>query len=159
MKGNDQLVERLNALLADELTAINEYMVHSEMCSAWGYEGLHKATERRAIEEMKHAERLISRILFLEGKPIVSSLNKIAIGEDVEAQLGNDLAAENGAVEAYNRDIDLAREVGDAGTADLLTEILKDEEEHCDWLEAQLDQIHQLGIENYLTSQLQGAGE
>ncbi len=154
MKGNEQIIETLNALLADELTAINQYMVHSEMCEDWGYERLHEAVETRAITEMRHAEKLIGRIIFLEGKPTVSVLNPISIGSDVEAQLRNDLAAELGAVKAYNDGIRLAVEVADNGTRELLESILTDEEEHVDWLEAQLDQIKQMGIQNYLVEQI-----
>ena len=154
MKGNDRIIERLNALLADELTAINQYMVQSEMCSNWGYERLHKAIEKRAIQEMKHAEKLIGRIIFLEGSPTVSKLNKVEIGADVEAQHKNDWKAEDGAVRAYNEGIRLAVEVGDNGTRELLESILKDEEEHIDWIEAQLDQIKHMGIQNYLVEQL-----
>jgi len=154
MKGNEQILDTLNALLADELTAINQYMVHSEMCDDWGYERLHEAIEKRAIEEMGHAEKLIARILFLEGRPIVSKLNLIAIGAEVETQHKNDLAAEEGAVQAYNAGIRLAVEVGDNGTRELLESILTDEEEHVDWLEAQLDQIAQMGIQNYLVEQI-----
>ena len=154
MKGNDKIIEKLNALLADELTAVNEYMVHSEMCANWGYERLHKAIEKRAIDEMKHAEKHIGRIIFLEGRPIVSNLNKINIGPDVEAQLKNDWAAEEGAIKSYNEGIRLAVEVGDNGTRELLESILKDEEDHIDWIEAQLDQINQMGIQNYLVEQV-----
>jgi bacterioferritin len=154
MKGNKRIIENLNVLLADELTAINQYMVQSEMCANWGYEKLHKAIEKRAIQEMKHAEKLIGRILFLEGSPTVNKLNKIEIGADVETQHKNGLAAESGAVKAYNDGIRLAVEAGDNGTRELLEAILKDEEEHIDWLEAQLDQIKQMGIQNYLVEQL-----
>ncbi len=154
MKGNPKIIERLNALLADELTAINQYMVQSEMCANWGYERLHKAIEKRAIDEMKHAEKLIGRIIFLEGSPTVSKLNKIDIGGDVEAQHKNDQAAEATAIKAYNEGIKLAAEVGDNGTRELLDSILKDEEDHLDWIEAQLDQIRQMGIQNYLVEQL-----
>jgi bacterioferritin len=154
MKGNDRIIDTLNMLLADELTAINQYMVHSEMCANWGYEKLHKGAEKRAIDEMKHAEKLIGRVLFLEGIPVVSNLNKIKIGADVEAQHKNDWAAEEGAVKAYNEGIRLAVEVADNGTRELLESILKDEEDHIDWLEAQLDQIKQMGIQNYLVEQL-----
>jgi bacterioferritin len=153
MKGNSKIIERLNALLADELTAINQYMVQSEMCSNWGYEQLHKAIEKRAIDEMKHAEKLIGRILFLEGSPTVSKLNRIDIGGDVPAQHKNDHAAEVGAIRAYNEGIKIAVEVGDNGTRELLESILKDEEDHIDWIEAQLDQIQQMGIQNYLVEQ------
>jgi bacterioferritin len=154
MKGNDKIIERLNVLLADELTAINQYMVHSEMCANWGYEHLHEAAEKRAIAEMKHAEKLIGRIIFLEGRPVVSALNKINIGADVETQHKNDWAAEDGAVKAYNEGIRLAVEVGDNGSRELLESILKDEEDHIDWLEAQLDQIKQMGIQIYLVEQV-----
>jgi len=154
MKGNDRILARLNDLLADELTAINQYMVHSEMCDNWGYEKLHKAAEKRAIDEMKHAEKLIGRILFLEGTPTVSKLNKIYIGADVEGQHKNDCKSEQGAIQAYNESIALAVQVGDNGTREFLESILKDEEAHIDWLEAQLDQIKQLGIQNYLVEQL-----
>ena len=154
MKGNDRVIECLNDLLADELTAINQYMVHSEMCNNWKYERLHKAIEKRAIVEMIHAEKLIGRILFLEGSPTVSKLNRIVIGAAVQAQHENDLKAEEGAVRNYNAGIKLTAEVGDNGTRELLNSILEDEEEHLDWLEAQLDQIRQMGIQNYLVEQL-----
>jgi len=153
MKGNDKIIEKLNALLADELTAINQYMVHSEMCANWMYEHLHEAIEKRAIDEMKHAEKLIARILFLEGRPVVSILNPLNIGAEVEAQLASDWAAEAGAIKMYNDGISLAVQVGDNGTRELLESILKDEEVHIDWLEAQLDQIKQMGIQNYLAEQ------
>ena len=154
MKGNEKVLDMLNNLLADELTAINQYIVHSEMCANWGYERLHNAIEKRAVEEMKHGEKLIERILFFEGTPVVSKLNKIRIGSSVEAQHKNDLEAENEAVRAYNEGIRLAVDVGDHGTRDLLDSILKEEEDHIDWLEAQLDQIQQIGIQNYLVEQL-----
>jgi bacterioferritin len=154
MKGNDKVLACLNDLLADELTAINQYMVQSEMCDNWGYEKLHKSIEKRAIEEMKHAEKLIARILYLEGTPIVSKLNKINIGAEVEAQHKNDLKSEQGASQAYNAGIKLTVEAGDNGTRELLESILKDEEAHIDWLEAQLDQIKQMGIQVYLGEQV-----
>jgi bacterioferritin len=154
MKGNKKLLEQLNARLAEELTAINQYMVHSEMCDDWGYGKLHKQIEKRAIDEMKHAEKLIGRILYLEGIPIVSNLNKIHIGAEVPKMHENDRQAEEGAIKNYNETIRLAAEVGDNGTREMLTAILKEEEEHIDTLEAQLDQIKQMGIQNYLTEQL-----
>ncbi len=153
MKGNDKIIEKLNALLADELTAVNQYIVHSEMCANWGYDKLHAVFEKRAIDEMKHAEKHIARILFLEGRPIVSNLNKINIGPDVETQHKSDWAAEEGAIKAYNDAVRLAVELGDNGTRELLENILKDEEDHIDWIEAQLDQIKQMGIQNYLVEQ------
>lgn len=155
MKGNQEILATLNMLLADELTAINQYMVQSEMCADWGYEKLHEAIEKRAIDEMKHAEKLIGRILFLEGKPIVSNLNKINIGATVDAQHKNDHEAEEMAIKAYNDAIKLAVELGDNGTRDLLEEILEDEEEHIDWIETQLDQIEQMGLQVYLGEQLE----
>jgi bacterioferritin len=154
MKGNDRIIAKLNDLLADELTAINQYMVQSEMCDNWGYEKLHKTIEKEAIDEMKHAEKLIGRILYLEGMPIVSKLNAIHIGGDVPTFLQNNWNAEAGAVKAYNEGIRLAVEVGDNGTRDLLESILKDEEGHVDWIEAQRDQIQQMGIAPYLSEQI-----
>jgi bacterioferritin len=154
MKGNDKIIVTLNDLLADELTAINQYMVHSEMCANWRFEKLHEADEARAITEMKHAEKLIGRIIFLEGKPTVSVLKAIHIGSNVLEQHQNDLAAEQGAVKAYNDAIRLAVDVDDNGSRELLESILKDEEDHLDWLEAQLDQIKQMTIQNYLVEQL-----
>lgn len=154
MKGNPAVIEKLNVLLADELTAINQYMVHSEMCDNWGYAKLHKAVEERAITEMKHAEKLIARILYLEGLPIVSTLNKLNIGASVETQLHNDLDSEYGAVGIYNAVIQLCLELHDSGTRELLEDILEDEEFHVDWLEAQLDQIVQMGLQNYLAQQV-----
>jgi bacterioferritin len=154
MKGNEKVIAVLNDLLADELTAINQYMVHSEMCANWRFDKLHEAAEARAIMEMKHAERLIGRILFLEGAPIVSHLKDIHIGAQIETQHRNDLMAEQGAVKAYNEGIRVAVEVGDNGSRELLEAILKDEEEHLDWLEAQLEQIGQMGMQNYLVEQV-----
>jgi len=154
MKGNLKIIEKLNDLLSDELTAINQYMVHAEMNENWGYEKLHAADKKRAIEEMKHAEALIARIIFLEGTPTVSRLKDIHIGKDVELQHKNDLASEYGAAKSYNDGIRLTQELADNGTRELLDTILKDEEAHIDWLEAQLDQIQQTGIQNYLAEQL-----
>ncbi len=154
MKGHEKVIETLNALLADELTAINQYMVHSEMCADWLYDELHEAIEKRAITEMRHAEKLIGRILYLEGTPIVSNLLKIHIGPSVVEQFKNDQAAELGAVSAYNNGIRLCVELGDNGTRALLESILTDEEDHLDWIEAQQAQIEQMGIENYLVEQI-----
>ncbi len=153
MKGNDKLIAALNSLLSDELTAINQYIVHSELCANWGYEKLHDVVEKRAIDEMKHAERHIARIIFLEGMPVVSELKAIKIGDMVEKQLANDLEAEYGAVKAYNAAIKLAVEIGDNGTREMLESILKDEEAHIDWIEAQQDQIKQMGLAPYLSEQ------
>jgi len=154
MQGNEEILATLNQLLADELTAINQYMVHAEMCDDWGYGKLDEAIEARAITEMKHAEKLIARILFLEGRPIVSTLNPMHIGAEVADQLKNDWQAERDAIKAYNDGIRLAAEVGDNGTHELLKSILVDEEDHLDWIEAQQDQIAQMRIENYLALQI-----
>ncbi len=154
MKGNDKVIELLNNLLSDELTAINQYMVHSEMCADWRYGKLHEAAEKRAIQEMKHAETLIGRVLFLEGTPIVSNLKQIHIGATVDAQHRNDAKAEVEAVNAYNDGIQLTTELRDNGTREMLEDILEDEEDHLDWLEAQLEQIDQMGLQNYLVEQV-----
>jgi len=154
MKGNPKVIDALNFLLADELTAISQYIVHAEMCNNWGYEKLAGAIEKRAIEEMKHAETHIERILFLEGQPVVSNLNKMHIGPDVQTILTNDHKAEEGAIAGYNERIKLCADLGDNGTREILEHILKDEEAHIDWIEAQLDQIAQMGIQNYLVEQL-----
>ena len=159
MKGNEKLLVVLNQLLADELTAISQYMVHSEMCDSWGYVRLHKAIEGQAKDEMHHAEWLIQRILFLEGMPIVSNLNPIKIGTTVLDMITGDQAAEVSAVRAYNAGIALAREVGDQSTVDLLTRILKMEEGHADWAEMQEAQVEHMGLANYLTNQTGGAAE
>jgi bacterioferritin len=155
MKGNAKVLGKLNDLLAEELTAINQYMVHSEMGDNWGYAELHKAIEKQAIDEMRHAEWLISRILFLEGSPTVSKLNPIRIGKTAKEMIVSGYEAELTAVKHYNAAIKLAAEVGDNGTRDLLTKILKMEEDHIDWAEAQLDQIAQMGLENYLANQVE----
>ncbi|MBN1507676.1 MAG: bacterioferritin [Sedimentisphaerales bacterium] len=155
MQGHQKIIEQLNARLADELTAINQYMVHAEMCENWGYGRLHETIQKRAIGEMKHAETLIARLLFLEGLPIVSKLNKIDIGADVEKMHKNDWKAEEAAIKDYNADIRLAAELGDNGTRDMLQSILNDEEEHIDWIEVQLDQIKQIGVQNYLVEQME----
>ena len=154
MKGNDKVIDKLNFLLADELTAVSQYMVHSEMCANWGYEALAGKIEKRAIEEMKHAEKHIARLLFLEGRPIVSKLNEMHIGAEVPAMMMDDHNAEKGAIAAYNEAIKLAADLGDNGTREMLEDILQDEEAHSDWIEAQLDQISQMGLQNYLTEQL-----
>jgi bacterioferritin len=154
MKGNEKIITVLNSLLADELTAINQYMVHSEMCENWGYAKLHQAIRSQAMDEMHHAEWLIERIIFFEGAPTVSRLNPMKIGKTVTEMISNDNGDELDAVHAYNNAIILAREVGDQGTADLLTKILKMEEGHVDWAELQRTQIDQMGIENYLAKQV-----
>lgn len=156
MKGNQKVIDQLNMRLTEELSCINQYMVHSEMCENWGYERLHKRIEKRAFTEMKHAEKLIERILFLEGIPIVSKLNEIHIGSEVAKMHQNDSAMEELAVKNYNESIRIAMEENDNGTREFLSSILKEEEEHLDEIEAQLDEIGQLGIQNYLVSQVNG---
>ncbi len=154
MKGNAKLIATLNSLLADELTAINQYMVHSEMNDNWGFGKLHQTIEKRAITEMKHAEKLIGRILFLEGTPVVSDLKKIMIGEDIPKQLANDHAAEAGAVASYNAAIILAGEVKDYATRDILQTILNDEDAHIDEIEELQDQVKQMTLPVFLTTQV-----
>jgi bacterioferritin len=157
MKGNDKLLTVLNQLLADELTAINQYVVHSEMCDNWGYGKLHQAIEKQARDEMHHAEWLIRRIIFLEGIPAVSKLNSMNIGQSVLEMVSNDQTAEIAAVRAYNDAIGLAHKVADQATVDLLSEILKMEEGHVDWAEIQRAQIEHMGLKNYLTNQIESA--
>ena len=152
MKGNDRIIETLNVLLADELTAINQYMVHSEMCANWGYDKLHEAFEKQAIDEMKHAEMLIGRILFLEGTPTVSKLQPMKVGATVEEMLMADQDAELGAIKAYNATIAAAVAHGDNGTRELVAKILLDEERHVDWAEMQRELIKQMGLQNYLAT-------
>jgi bacterioferritin len=154
MKGNVQLIATLNALLADELTAVSQYMVHSEMCANWGYKKLHGHFEKRAVDEMKHAESLIGRILFLEGLPIVSKLTKLTIGSEIPKMLVNDLAHEMVAVKGYNAGIELAGKVADFATRELLEKILKDEDGHVDGIEELQDQIGHMTLPLFLTTQL-----
>jgi bacterioferritin len=156
MKGNAKLIQALNGLLADELTAINQYVVHAEMAENWGYGKLNKSVRARSITEMKHAEKLIERILFLEGTPNVGELNKIHIGADVPKQCANDLAAEMTAVEGYNSAVKLATDVGDNATKEILESILKDEDGHVNEIEEKLDQLKQMGVPQFLAIQ---AGE
>jgi bacterioferritin len=154
MKGNAKLIETLNSLLADELTAINQYIVHAEMAENWGYGKLHEHYEKRAIDEMKHAGKLIGRILFLDGIPVVSNLRKINIGADIPKQLGNDLGAENDAVKAYNEGIKLAGEVLDFATREVLESILNDEDKHVDGIEELQDQIAQMTLGIFLSTKV-----
>ena len=154
MKGNPKLIATLNDLLADELTAINQYMVHSEMAHNWGYEKLHQHFEKRAIDEMKHAETLIGRILFLEGTPTVSKYNKMSIGADVPKQLAGDRGLEMGAIKSYNEAIILAGEVKDYATREILEKILKDEDRHIDQIEELQDQIQQMSLQIFLSIQV-----
>jgi bacterioferritin len=159
MKGNEKLIKTLNELLADELTAISQYMVQSEMCENWGFGKLHEAIEKQAMDEMHHAEWLIQRILFLEGMPVVSKLNPIKVGNTVQEMVGNDEDAEQSAIRAYNKAISMSHEVADQATGDLLTKILKMEEGHVDWAEVQRSQIEHMGLQNYLANQASGAAK
>ncbi len=154
MKGNTKLIETLNSLLADELSAINQYIVHAEIAENWGYKKLHDHFEKRAIDEMRHAEKLIGRIIFLEGIPIVSEYRKITIGSEVPKQLENDHTLEDGAVKAYNEAIKLAGEVLDYATREILESILNDEDRHIDDIENLQDQIGQMGLPVFLSIQI-----
>jgi len=154
MQGEARVIDELNARLAEELTAINQYMVHAEMCEDWHYGGLAEPIKQRAIVEMKHAEKLIERILFLDGRPIVSDLNQLHIGAAVPEMHANDLASEVDAVKAYNESVRVCVEMKDNGSKEMLESILAAEEDHVDWLEAQLAQIEQAGLENYLAEQI-----
>lgn len=154
MKGNAELVTVLNSLLASELGAVNQYMVHSEMNANWGYEKLHKHFEKRAIDEMKHAETLIGRILFLEGIPIVSKMDDIHIGIDAAKQLASDHRAEETAIADYNAAIRLAGDVKDYATREVLERILGDEDRHIDSIEELQDQISHMTLPLFLTTQL-----
>ncbi len=153
MKGNPRVLEVLNQRISEELAAVLQYMVHAELCENWGYKKLAEAIEKRAITEMRHWEKLVQRIIFLEGEPMVTKVAPVQIAADVEKIHKNDLEAEYVAQRVYNESIKLAAELGDNVTRALLEEILKDEEDHIDWLEAQLDQIKQMGLQNYLTEQ------
>jgi bacterioferritin len=154
MKGDKRVIEILNDVLTAELTAINQYFVHAEMCENWGYERLQKKIRHHSIGEMKHAEELIERVLFLEGVPNVQKLDKIMIGENIPEVLKSDLALEMSALPRLNKGIETCRELADNNSRHLLEEILEDEEEHVDWLEAQIELINQVGVQNYLAQQI-----
>jgi bacterioferritin len=154
MKGKAEVLEVLQKALSEELQAISQYFLHGEMQSNWGYKRLYAEIKKQSIGEMKHAEELIERILFLEGTPDLNSVPKLKIGKTVEQQLQNDLDLEKGAVAEYNQYIAVARKAGDNASADLLEALLKDEEEHVDFLEAQLSLIKELGLSSYLAQQM-----
>jgi len=158
MKGDKKIIEILNDVLTAELTAINQYFVHGEMCENWGYDRLSHAIRKHSIEEMKHAEEVIERILFLEGIPNMQRLGKINIGENVHEQLRLDLGLEMEAVRRLNEGIEACRQADDNNSRHLLEEILEDEEDHIDWIEAQLSLVEQVGIQNYLAQQILDAG-
>ena len=159
MRGDQKIIDLLNQVLKAELTSINQYFLHAEMCDNWGYYKLANKIKSESIEEMKHAEQCMERILYLDGTPNMSDYFKINIGKDVPAQLKNDLELEYDAVKRLNDGIRLATEVGDNGTRDLLVQILKNEEEHVDWIEAQLQNIQDVGLQNYLAQQINAAGK
>lgn len=156
MKGDSKVIECLNTVLKAELTAINQYFLHAEMCENWGYEKLAKHTRKESIEEMVHAEKLMERILYLDGTPNMSDYFKINIGTNVEQQFKNDLQLEYDAVKRLNDFIVIAGNAADYGSRQLFESILQDEEEHIDYLEAQLHAIEEMGIQNYLSQQLEG---
>ena len=153
MKGNPKVLSELNKALREELTAINQYFLHAEMCENWGYNRLSEYIKKQSIGEMKHAEVLLERILFLDGSPSMQPL-ELTVGGTVKAMIESDLALEISAVKQYNRSVQIATEEGDNGSRDLLVQLLKDEEGHVDWLEAQVHQIKELGYERYLTQQM-----
>jgi bacterioferritin len=154
VKGDAKVIAVLNQVLKAELTAINQYFLHAEMCENWGYQRLAKHTKAESIEEMQHAEKLMEHILYLDGTPNVSDYFKINIGSDVKRQLQNDLNVEYDAVKRLNAGIQTCVQAGDNGSRELLQGLLVDEEEHIDWLEGQLHAIEEMGIENYLAQQL-----
>jgi len=154
MQGNPQVIDALNRALTIELTAINQYFVQAKMCKNWGFEKLGKKHYEESIGEMRHAEKLIDRIIFLEGVPEIARYDVIRVGINVQEQLENDLALETRGVNAYNEAITLAAQVKDNGSRELMNEILVDSEEHVDWLESQLHLIQAIGLERYLAEQI-----
>ncbi|MCR9164586.1 MAG: bacterioferritin [Nannocystaceae bacterium] len=157
MKGSDKVIEQLNDVLTAELTAINQYFIHSKMCKDWGYTRLADRIYRESIDEMKHADELIERILFLQGVPNVQRYGKITVGETVKEQLELDLKMEYDAVERFRKAIKIARdEERDETSALMLERMLASEEDHVDWIETQLELIKQIGLENYLSQQIGG---
>jgi bacterioferritin len=154
MKGNAKLIEALNDVLTAELTGINQYFIHAKMCQNWGYRRLAEINRKEAISEMKHADEVIERILFLDGMPNMQRLGKVRVGETVPEQLKLDHGLELEAVSRLNKGVALAVDVGDNGTRELLEDILVSEEEHVDWLEAQIELIKQVGEQNYLAQQI-----
>jgi bacterioferritin len=154
MKGNDRIINLLNDVLTHELTSINQYFIHARMCENWGYERLWKRLRAESIDEMKHADELIERVLYLEGLPNVQRLGKVNVGQTVPEQMRLDLESEKTAIKMLNDGIELCRELLDSGSRDLLEKILHGEEDHANWLEAQLELISQVGTENYLAQQI-----
>ena len=159
MKGNEQIIAFLNEVLKAELTAINQYFLHAEMCANWGYMKLAGVGRKESIEEMRHAESLMERILYLDGTPTMNELFLLRIGRNVKEQIQNDVQLEYEAVARLNRGIALCTELGDNGSRELTVKILTDEEHHVDYLEAQLHMISEMGIENYLAQQMGEPGD
>jgi bacterioferritin len=155
MKGNDQIIQLLNEVLCAELTAINQYFIHARMCANWRYERLAERVRKESLEEMKHAQEVIDRVLYFDGQPNMQKYMKISVGRTVHEQFQNDLQLEYDAVGRLNAGIEQARAKGDNGTRVLLEKILADEEAHIDWLEAQLQQIQDMGAQNYLAQQVE----
>jgi bacterioferritin len=155
MRGNEKVIAHLNEALKEELTAINQYFLHAEMCHNWGYHRLGGYIKKQAIDEMKHAEELMERLLFLDALPQMEYL-PLNVGQSVRAQIEADLKLELNAVTMYNNAVRVSRDAGDDASADLFRRLLKDEEEHVDWLEAQMHQIKEVGYERYLSMQLEG---
>ena len=155
MKGNPKVIQALNQALTEELIAINQYFLHAEMCENWKYDCLGEHIKKQSIDEMKHAEALIERILFLDGTPDMTEPMQVNIGANVKAQIDSDLKLEIDAVAMYNRSVELARQEGDNASRELFDKLLRDEEEHVDWLEAQLHQIEEIGYERYLARQIE----
>jgi bacterioferritin len=158
MRGHEQVITLLNDVLTGELTAINQYFIHARMCENWGYERLWKKVREESIGEMRHADKLIERILYLDGVPNVQRLGKVNVGETVPEQLRLDLEVERAAVQLLNNGIELCRSQGDNGSRDLLEDILEGEEQHIDWIESQLSLIQQMGEAHYLAQQVHGGG-
>jgi len=156
MRGHAQVIAQLNLALKEELTAINQYFLHAEMCHNWGYHGLGDFIRKQSIDEMKHAEKLIERILFLDATPTMEYM-ELKVGQNVKGQLEADLQLETNAVAMYNKSVQISREAGDDQSRELFSKLLKDEEEHVDWLEAQLHQIKEIGYERYLSNQTVGS--
>ncbi len=156
MRGNKKVIDQLNLALREELTAINQYFLHAEMCHNWGYHALGDFIKKPSIDEMKHAEELIERILFLDATPTMNPM-ELNVGQTVKAQLEADLKLEINAVAMYNKAVQIARDQGDDQSRELFSKLLKDEERHVDWLEAQMHQIKEMGYERYLSNQTQGA--
>ena len=158
MQGDPKVIEQLNLALKEELQAINQYFLHAEMCDNWGYDRLAEYIKKQSIGEMKHAEEIIERILFLDGTPNMTEPMKLTIGKNVREQLHSDLDLETGAVKMYNHAVEVARHAADNASRELFEKLLRDEEDHVDWLEAQMHMIAEIGYERYLSQQIREPG-